>query len=93
VELLKDEAGKLILVEEKIVNAALEKTLAGGDLVRETIAEQELIFLPSLKRAEEGIAARIKNLATGQSSYPPIDVEKAMAWCQGKTGKELAPSH
>ena len=35
VELLRDEAGKLLLVEEKIVNAALEKTLAGGDLVRE----------------------------------------------------------
>ena len=92
VELLRDEAGKLLLVEEKIVNAALEKTLAGGDLVQETIADQELIFLPSLKRAEEGIAARIKFLAAAPPNYPPIDVEKAVAWCQGKTGKELAPS-
>jgi exodeoxyribonuclease V alpha subunit len=70
----------------------LEKTLAGGDLVRETIADQELIFLPSLKRAEEGIAAHIKNLASGQSNFPPIDMEKAVAWCEGKIGKELAPS-
>ena len=46
VELLKDEAGKLLLVDEKIVDAALERTLAGGDLVRETIGGQELIFLP-----------------------------------------------
>ncbi|MFZ4779793.1 MAG: AAA family ATPase, partial [Terrimicrobiaceae bacterium] len=92
VELLRDEAGKLLLVDEKIVDAALEKTLSGGDLVRETIAEQELIFLPSLKRAEEGIAARIKFLAAAPSSFPPIDQDKAAAWCQVKTGKELAPS-
>jgi exodeoxyribonuclease V alpha subunit len=92
VELLRDEAGKLLLVDEKIVNAALEKTLAGDDLVRETIADQELIFLPSLKRAEEGIASRIKLLAAAPSNYPPIDLEKAAAWCQVKTGKELALS-
>jgi exodeoxyribonuclease V alpha subunit len=92
VELLRDEAGKLLLVDKKIVSAALERTLAGGDLVRETIADQELIFLPSLKRAEEGIAARIKFLATAPPSYPPIDLDKAAAWCQVKTGKVLAPS-
>ena len=92
VELLKDEAGKLLLVKEEIVNAALEKTLASGDLVRETVADQELVFLPSLKRAEEGIAARIKLLAAAPPNYPPIDVDKAVTWCQGKTGKALAAS-
>lgn len=25
-------------------------------------------------------------------NYPPIDLDKAVTWCQGKTGKELAPS-
>jgi len=92
VELLKDEAGKLLLVKEEIVNAALEKTLASGDLVRETIADYELVFLPSLKRAEEGIAARIKFLAASPPNYPPIDLDKAAAWCQVKTAKVLAPS-
>lgn len=91
-EFLKDEAGKLLLVDEKITTAALEKTLADGDLVTEKINDQELVFLPSLKRAEEGIAARIKNLCAMPSSYPPIDFDKAVEWCQGKTGKELAPS-
>ena len=91
-ELLKDEAGKLLLVDDKIVTDALERTLASGDLVRETISEQELIFMPHLKRAEEVIAARIKNLCTAGANYPAIDVEKAVAWCQQKTDKELAPS-
>jgi exodeoxyribonuclease V alpha subunit len=90
VELLKEEAGKLLLVKEEIVDAALERTLAAGDVVRETIADLELVFLPTLKRAEEGITARIKNLATSQSNYPPIDVDKALLWCQSKTGNPRA---
>jgi exodeoxyribonuclease V alpha subunit len=70
VEFLKDEAGKLLLVDAKIVDAALERTLAGADLVRENIGGQDLIFLPALKRAEEGIAARIRNLCASEAQYP-----------------------
>ena len=92
VELLRDEAGKLLLVDEKIVTQALERTLACGDLIQENIAGQELLFLPSLKRAEEVIAARIRKLCALPANYPPIDVDKAVEWCQRKTGKELAPS-
>ena len=91
-EFLKDEAGKLLLVDEKIVTAALEKTHADGDLVTENINDQALVFLPSLKRAEEGIASRIKSLVAQPSAYPPIDFDKAAEWCQARTGKELAPS-
>ena len=91
-EFLAEEAGKLLLVEDKIVRAALEKTMADRDLVSETIFDQPLIFLPTLKRAEEAIAARIRHFATQPATYPPIDFEKAVAWCQTKTGKELAPS-
>jgi exodeoxyribonuclease V alpha subunit len=91
-ELLKDEAGKLLLVDDKIVTEALERTLAGKDLVKETINGQELIFLPHLKRAEEIIAGRIKNLAASPSTFPSIDFDKAVGWCREKTGKELAPS-
>jgi exodeoxyribonuclease V alpha subunit len=39
VEMLKDEAGKLLLVNESIVTQALERTLANGDLVQEMIAK------------------------------------------------------
>src|SRR6476469_8650794 len=75
-----------------IVTQALERTLASGDLERETIDDQELIFLPHLKRAEEIIAGRIQALCATPSQYPPIDLAKAVAWCQRKTGKDLAPS-
>jgi exodeoxyribonuclease V alpha subunit len=92
VEVMKEEAGKLLLVDEKIVTAALERTLANRELLQETIDGQELIFLPSLKRAEETIASRIKKLCESPATYPPIDLDKAVAWCEKKTGKELAPS-
>jgi exodeoxyribonuclease V alpha subunit len=92
VELLKDEAGKLLLVDDKIVTEALERTLASNDLVKETINGQELIFLPYLKRAEEIIAGRIRSLCGSPSAFPAIDFDKAVVWCQEKTGKELAPS-
>jgi exodeoxyribonuclease V alpha subunit len=92
VETLRDMAGKLLLVDEKIVVQAMERTIASGDLVQENIAGQELLFLPSLKRAEEVIATRIKKLCASPANYPPIDVDKAVEWCQRTTSKELAPS-
>ncbi|MHB9005354.1 MAG: SF1B family DNA helicase RecD2 [Limisphaerales bacterium] len=92
IDLLKDEAGKLLLVEAKIVDTALERTLADRDVVQEEIDDQPLIFLPQLKRAEEGIATRIRRLANSPAVYPAIDFEKAVVWCQQRTGKELAPS-
>ncbi|MDB6032592.1 MAG: recombinase RecD [Verrucomicrobiales bacterium] len=91
-ELLKDEAGKLLLVDEAIISTALERALGEGEITRETIGDQELIFLCSLKRAEESIAARIKTLCASSSNYPRINAEKALAWCQEKTGKALDPS-
>lgn len=92
VELLKDEAGKLLLVDDKIVSEALARTLASNDLIVEKIDGQELVFLPHLKRAEEIIAARMQNLCASASTFPSIDFDKAVEWCQEKTGKELAPS-
>ena len=76
----------------RIVEQALSQMLAGGSLLLEEIEGEPLVFLPHLRRAEEGIAARIKRLAEGQPLYPPIEFEKAVAWCQKRTGKTLAPS-
>jgi exodeoxyribonuclease V alpha subunit len=92
VEMLKEEAGKLLLVDEKVVDAAFERTLLEEELVREEIGGQGLVFLPALKRAEEAIADRIRRLCALPAAYPPIDIDKAVEWCQRKTGKELAPS-
>ncbi len=91
-DLLKDEAGKLLLVDAKVISDALVRTLAGQDLVQENIDGQELVFLPHLKRAEEIIAERIRALSKGAPGLPAVDFDKAVGWCQEKTGKELAAS-
>jgi exodeoxyribonuclease V alpha subunit len=70
----------------------LSQMLTSGSLLLEEIDGEPLIFLPHLRRAEEGIAARIKSLAKAEPIYPLIDFKKAVAWCEGRTGKTLAPS-
>jgi exodeoxyribonuclease V alpha subunit len=91
-ETLKEEAGKLLLVNEPVLAAALERAQADLLLVREAIDGHDMAFLPALKRAEERIAGRIRELCSGPAAFPPLDFEKALEWCQRKTAKELAPS-
>jgi exodeoxyribonuclease V alpha subunit len=91
-EKLKLAAVKLLEVPEGTVEQALSQMLTSGSLLLEEIDGEPLIFLPHLRRAEEGIAARITSLAEAEPIYPPIDFEKAVAWCERQTGKTLAPS-
>jgi exodeoxyribonuclease V alpha subunit len=89
---LKLAAVKLLEVPEATVEQALSQMLTSGALLLEEIDGEPLIFLPHLRRAEEGIAGRIKWLAGMATVYPQIDFEKAVAWCEQRTGKTLAPS-
>ena len=89
-EALIEQAAKLLEIDVAIVSEALERLLLDGELVREPIGGHDLIYLPYLRRAEDGIACLLRKLASALSCLPPIDVEKAIAWCQRKTGKELA---
>jgi exodeoxyribonuclease V alpha subunit len=61
-------------------------------LLLEEIEGEPLIFLPHLRKAEDGIATMVKRLATAGVTYAKVDFEKAVAWCEKKTGKTLAPS-
>src|SRR6201993_2124762 len=91
-EKLKLTAAKLLEVPEATVEQALSQMLTGGSLLLEEIDGEPLIFLPHLRRAEDGIATKINRLATASVAYPRIDFEKAIAWCEQRTGKTLAPS-
>jgi exodeoxyribonuclease V alpha subunit len=91
-DLLAERATALLGVGDEVLSQALQRALAGGELVRETLGGHDLIFARALQRAEQTIAARIRYLASAPPNYPSIDFEKAVAWCSGKTGKALAPS-
>ena len=90
-ELVQD-AVRLLEVDSGIVELALSQMITGGRLLFEMVSNESLIFLPHLRYAELGIAARIRTLAAAESVYPPIHFEKAVEWCEGKTGKILAAS-
>ena len=91
-EKLKAAAVKLLEVPVETIEHALSRMLSSGSLQLEEIDDEPLIFLPHLRKAEDGIATKVKRLATAGVTYPKIDFEKAVAWCERKTGRTLAPS-
>jgi exodeoxyribonuclease V alpha subunit len=91
-EKLKVAAVKLLEVPEATVEEALSQMLTSGHLLLEDIDGEPLIFLPHLRKAEVAIATKFKQLAEAETIYPAIEFEKAVAWCEKRTGKTLAPS-
>jgi exodeoxyribonuclease V alpha subunit len=89
---LTASAVKLLEVGQGTVEQALSHMITNGSLLLEVIRGESLVFLPHLRKAEEDIAAKIRALVEAQPAYPPIDFEKAVRWCETKTGKTLAPS-
>lgn len=89
---LIEEAAQLLGVDIAIVGQALERLILNAEVTPEQIGEQHFLYLPYLRRAEQGIAQLLKKLGSAPSQLPPINIEKAVAWCEQQTGKELAPT-
>lgn len=69
----------------------LDRAVENAELIREPIDGKEMIFPPHLARAENEIAQRLRTLAATPAKLPAMDLDKAMAWVQRVTQKELAP--
>jgi exodeoxyribonuclease V alpha subunit len=91
-EKLKAAAVKLLEVPVETIEQALSHMLTGGFLLLEEIEGEPLVFLPHLRKAEDGIATKIRRLAKAGVTYPKINFEKAATWVEKQTGKTLAPS-
>jgi exodeoxyribonuclease V alpha subunit len=91
-EKLKAAAVKLLEVPVETIEQALAHMLTGGFLLLEEVDGEPLVFLPHLRKAEDGIATKIKRLSTAGVTYPKINFEKAATWVEKQTGKTLAPS-
>ncbi len=91
-EKLKAAAVKLLEVPVETIEQALSHMLTGGFLLLEEIDGEPLVFLPHLRKAEDGIATKIRRLAGAGVTYPKINFEKAATWVEKQTGKTLAPS-
>ena len=88
--LLCEKAVALLEIDETIVTETLARMQIDDEAAEEVIGGELLVFLPALKQAEEGIASKIHQLCNAPCGYPKIEIDKAIAWCEEKTGKSLA---
>lgn len=88
---LLSRTAELLEIDLMIVERALDHSLENDRLIqRADFAGADLIYLPKLYFAEIALAKRLQLLASGKHPCPAIDVPKALAWVQQKTGIELA---
>jgi hypothetical protein len=71
-EALIEQAAKLLEIDVAIVREALDRLVLDGELVYEPIGGHDLIYLPYLRRAEDGIAGLLRKSASAPSCLPPI---------------------
>jgi exodeoxyribonuclease V alpha subunit len=81
---------ELLQAAPELVAEALTRMLENAEAVGDVIEGTELIFPPHLVHAEREIAQRLRFLAGQPAKYPAIDAEKALAWVQKETQRELA---
>ncbi len=89
---LTRQTAALLEIEESIVADALARSLASGDVERETVGAETLIYLPGMRNAEAGIARRVIALAEQPPAFPPVELAAAVRWYEAKSGRELSPS-
>ncbi len=89
---LLEQATELLKVSETQCAEALRQLLEKKDVVEELMGEDHLIFLPHIRRAEEGISTLLTALCTHPPNYPPINITSAIAWSEQQDNRELAPS-
>jgi len=87
-------AVKLLEIPDEIIRTAVEYLLQEDRIVPRTLDSdaggQPAIFLAGLDRAEKNLAENLMARQAGKHPCPKIDLEKAIAWVEGKTGLQLA---
>ncbi len=89
--LFVEEAIRTLGPHEAAIRQALETELTEGALVCVEIEGVRCIFTARIHRQERTIAAALSRLQRQPLKETPIDVPKALAWVQQKTGLRLAP--
>ncbi len=86
------QAAEILNIDIPIIEAAIAHGLAERRLVRDEITGETLIYLSVLHENETGLARTLVKLRNGPYPSPPIDIERAIAWAEGRIGFSLAPA-
>jgi len=81
----------LVEIDQLIVEDAVKSAVAEKTVIRETVEGESWLYLAALYRAEVGLAQSVHRIASATPHpMPKIDMEKAIAWVEGKLGIKLA---
>jgi exodeoxyribonuclease V alpha subunit len=86
VNLLLDEAVKLLDIPAEIIEEAVVLEVQDRRLFEDTLEEETWIYLRHLYRAELELADLLHSLQKGKHPLPEIDLAKAIPWVEGQTG-------
>ncbi len=82
---------KLVEIDLGIVEDAVRAVVADGAVIREIVEGGHWLYLTGLHRAETGLAQSVHRIVSAAPHpLPRIDVEKAIAWVEGRLGIKLA---
>lgn len=81
------KAEEILGIDEAIIERAIDYGLENRRLIQERPpgVDSELIFLANLYFSELDLVKRVRILQASPHPCPPIDAEKAIEWCEGKT--------
>jgi len=88
---LHTEAATRLEVDEKLVEGAVDRLAASGEVVVEGSGEEAAVYESSLYRAEGTVAAGLERLLRARHASPPVDLDKAVAWYEQQASIALAP--
>ena len=90
-EKLKAAAVKLLEVPVETIEQAVSQMLTSGFLLLEEIDGEPLVFLPHLRKAEDGIATKIKRLATAGVDLPEDRLRESRRLVRDRRPERLWP--
>lgn len=91
-ETLLTEASSLLGIDRPIAVDALETEKNRGNVVFETIENEQCVFLSQLHQAENSVALGLRRLLQGILPWKPMDPHDILPWIEHETGLELSPS-
>ena len=89
-QVLLDQAKELLQITTDIIEPGLRQSIDALELREEIQGGDSFVYLPALNHAETTVADRFRSLARAPSTYPSIDIPKAIEWVQDKIGFSLA---
>lgn len=87
---VSDKAVGLLALDTGRVSEVLAGMLARQELVPDVLDGERVVFSPALHHAETGVAARLRGLAACPPEFPDIDIERAVAWAEQRSGITFA---